>query len=108
MSGGTDDYAVIADRVVGDISRQAQRDDGPAFALFTGDAVDRGGNVGDAPAESVTQIEGATASNGPAKQRRWRELVADPLAASGVPLFAAVGAQDLAAVRPCVPLYNVC
>ena len=69
-----------------------------AFAVFTGDASDAAGGAGlRSPSVSVS-----SPLDRDLKHRRWLELVAAPLQAGGVPLFAAIGGRDLGAVEQCV------
>jgi hypothetical protein len=106
MDGGTLDYEVIARRVSEEIA-QRQREGLVNFGVFTGDAVDTAGQAGQAAVEANADISTHTAeiTNGPRKFRRWRELIADPLLQAGLPLFGALGGQDLSEVSPCATTF---
>jgi hypothetical protein len=109
MDGGTLDYEVIAQRVAAEIA-QRQREGRVSFALFTGDAIDTAGQAGQAAVEpnaDLAVLGPTTATNGPRKFRRWRELIADPLLRSGLPLFGALGGQDLSETQSCA-IINPC
>jgi hypothetical protein len=88
---------VISRRIVQAISRPGR----PAFALFTGD-VDHAAGRDTAESGVGSQV---TNPDSPletdAMHDRWAELIADPLASAGVPLFAAIGGQDLSQVQSC-------
>jgi hypothetical protein len=77
---------VIPRRIVADVTTRADAPGGPAFALFTGD---------------VARTAGDSPLNLDLIHRRWKEFIADPLQASGVPLFAALGGQDLSPLQYC-------
>ena len=89
-------HDVIARAVNEQIARRADRPGGPAFALFTGDANDAAGGA-PTPA-GVDQTH--TPADRNLKHRRWIELTADPLAEE-LPLFGAIGGQDLSHVASC-------
>ena len=86
-------HDVIARRVSEEIVTRSGRAGGPAFALFTGDANDAAG--GTPPIVGVHETH--TPADRSLKHRRWLELLADPLA-ERLPLFGAIGGQDLSHV----------
>jgi hypothetical protein len=70
----------------------------PDLAVFTGDVNDAAGssnhNVADTPADSSRIHE------------RWSELIATPFARAGVPLYGALGGQDLSNTQACDPAFR--
>src|SRR5207248_2966477 len=87
---------VISQRVTHAIVDDGGQLGAPGFALFTGDVDDVAG-----------QTSGDNAANLPTDQsvihHRFVELVAAPLEQAGVPLFAALGGQDLSHSQACPP-----
>ena len=71
---------VIADRVNQDILAAGKRPGGPSFSLFTGDVADGTDN-------QAWPTTTGQSLNRDFKHRRWTELIADPLADGGVPIF---------------------
>ena len=101
-TGGNLAHAQIAERVNEELLARSQRAGGPEFALFTGDAVDAPG----AP-NAVYTVETPAPAFPNAKHRRWTELVAHRLADGGLPLFGAIGGQDLSTgAQACVVNYG--
>lgn len=84
MLGSNLRHELVARRVREEIAERSSRIGGPLFALFTGDASDGAGTgtIATPIAESINH-------------RRWRELIGEPLLNDGVPLFGAIGGQDL-------------
>ena len=70
----------------------------PDLALFTGDANDVGGSREDDAVSSPTSPS--------IVHERWWELVGGPLDRAGVPLYGALGGQDLSNTRACDPLFH--
>ena len=68
--------------------------DKPDLAISTGDSNDVGGSRAKDTATIPTEPS--------AMHERWSDLVADPLRRAGVPLFGALGGQDLSHTRSCV------
>jgi hypothetical protein len=110
-------HEVISERIVEELADRADQPGAPAFTLFTGDATFSAG----LPASSTHRSDrvGSPGTNqlpilvktdpygndemalAPVMQRQWNRLVADPLEASGLPVFGAVGPGDLSR-----PLYS--
>jgi hypothetical protein len=84
--------------LVDSLTAQAKRLGGPAFAVFTGDA-----NYAAGTASSVN-----TPADKSIVHRRWAEQVAGRFASAGVPLFGAIGGQDLSHAEGCDPSLGVC
>src|SRR5207245_5827832 len=92
----------VRDAIVG-----AQRaGGGPAFALFTGDVNDGAGDQSHGIPRSVTAALPSDAHS--AKLGTWNELVGQRLADAGVPLFGAVGGQDVSEAAACVQTLYTC
>ena len=89
-------HDVIARRVSEEILARSGRPGGPAFALFTGDANDAAGGT---PTQTGFHDTHSPADRS-LKHRRWLELLADPFA-ERLPLFGAIGGQDLSQVAVC-------
>jgi hypothetical protein len=89
-------HDVIARRVSEEILARSGREGGPAFALFTGDANDAASGAPTATGFHVTH----TPADRSLKHRRWLELLADPFA-ERLPLFGAIGGQDLSHAAVC-------
>ena len=89
--GGNRAQGAIARRVNEELVARAGRAGGLAFAVFTGDQTDgptsRRTRSGSSTLDTPLQRD--------VKQPRWAELVAGPLEAAGLPLFGAIGGQDL-------------
>jgi hypothetical protein len=113
-------HELIGDRVVAELRERLGKAGGPEFSLFTGDATftaglpassthrsDRIGSTGlnaTPPIGAIAKTDPYGVSEealGPVMQRQWNRTIADPLEASGLPLFGAVGAGDLSR-----PAYN--
>ncbi|MDX6632069.1 MAG: hypothetical protein QOG26_74, partial [Solirubrobacterales bacterium] len=84
--------------------------DKAAFAVFTGDAGSSGGR--DQGGEQTGISHQGVAPNAPIDtdviHHRWSELVAQPLQDAGVPLFGALGGQDLSQTSACSYLGRSC
>jgi hypothetical protein len=102
MEAATQEYEEIARRVREEIAARAAGPGGPAFSLFTGDAVDTATLAGAPLTDQL--VDAGVFTNGPKKLRRFSELVADRITDSGVPVFGAIGSQDLSEVRACNPV----
>jgi len=85
---------IVQRRTVDAISAQAKSPGGPAFSLFTGDANSAGG----------TATGTGTPTDKSVVHRRWVEGVANRFLDAGVPLFGAIGGQDLSHVSACDPV----
>lgn len=85
--------AAVLEQITRELRERAGKTGGAAFALYTGDMAEEAGN-----AEGHART---TPLDTDLAHRRWRELVADPLADAGVPVFAAVGGQDLSNAGAC-------
>ena len=94
MTGSNDANQVVSRAVVDAIAARGAGAGGPAFALFTGDAPDLAG-TGTSSSLVQTPIDASVVHD------RWVAEVAEPLRAAGMPLFGALGGQDLAGVRRC-------
>ena len=92
---------LISRRIVEELSRGAEQGR-PPFAVFTGD-VNRGAGRDNSSEQGTGGVSAGT--NTPVDvdtmHRRWEELVAEPLEEAGVPLFGAIGGQDLSQVSAC-------
>ncbi|MDX6663181.1 MAG: hypothetical protein QOG09_1283 [Solirubrobacterales bacterium] len=87
---------VISRRIGESITQRSKQPGGPAFALFAGDVSDAGGKPrGDA--SDGTPIDPAVS------EHRWDDLIAGPLRDAGVPIFGAIGGQDLSQLQQCKP-----
>ena len=90
---------IVVNRVAKEVAERHEEPGGPAFAVFTGDVGRAGGN------ELGTSNGGAVAAATPLDKswvhRRWVELVADRFADADVPLFGAVGRDDLDRTAAC-------
>ena len=94
---------VIARRVADEITAASKRPGGPQFAVFTGDighAAGRDRSSPDKPGSADTPLDNNVV------QRRWVELVAERFRAGGVPLFGALGPQDLSQAQSCLATGN--
>lgn len=119
MLGSTDFAEVVLHRIGLDLIKRNSGGEF-AFALATGDITDNPGypgndafepRSGDKMGTDQTElwhtdtVDSAAASVGtrfgPRKVKRWGELVADRLTNRGLPLFAAIGAQDLSGGKAC-------
>jgi len=98
MTGATSVNEVSGQRIAEELRTSAGQSGGPAFAVWTGDAVDSAGAPGSDVSGRQTQTQ---YTSGPAGFRRWRELFADPISDSGLPLYGAVGSQDVSEVPVC-------
>jgi hypothetical protein len=80
---------------------------GPRFAVFTGDVNDSAGRVEDAQARGASEDAGqkvpVSGSIPSPNVSRWSELIASGLRAAGVPVYGAIGAQDVTSERQCFP-----
>jgi hypothetical protein len=81
-------HEVVSRRVAKAIIARSGETGGPAFAVFTGD-------VGRAAGRNDDGITVKKPLDKSWVHRRWTELVADRFADAGVPLFGAVGLNDL-------------
>jgi hypothetical protein len=73
----------------------------PDIAISTGDA----NGVGGSRAHDTASLPTDPSS----MHQRWSELVADPLRRTGIPLYGAIGGQDLSYAGACVPgAHSVC
>ena len=70
----------------------------PDLAVFTGGANDAGGT------RQPDLLDDPTASS--LHHERWGDVIADPFGRAGVPLYGALGGQDLSRVRECDPLVH--
>jgi hypothetical protein len=100
---------VIARAVNGAIVTRSRQPGGPTFSVFTGDAGNSGGR--DQGYENAV-LPGGVAFNAPLDtdviHHRWNELVAEPLQDAGLPLFGALGDQDLSQTSTCMLLTGGC
>jgi hypothetical protein len=106
MAGLTTTYEVITERIIDELVEHRSAG-GLDLAVQTGDAADSAG----LPASSLADLDqkpgpgiftlSETQRAGQLKHRRYSELVADELADRGVPLFAAIGSQDLSETYVC-------
>ena len=101
---GTNLFNEIVTRgIQAELAERRARTGGPLAALFTGDInVMPGRDEENRPTAAVvprthTQVEPNVAHD------QWRELVARPLLADGIPTFAAIGKTDLSRARVCRP-----
>ena len=99
---GTNLFNEVITRGVQSALRERRRSNDAFAGLFTGD-------IGSAPGRS--EREKRTLGVAPAPftpldrnpiQNQWRDLVAEPLAEHGIPLFAVPGKTDLSRARTCV------
>ena len=100
LDGSNEANDAVASRVVDSLLSSAQTPGGPAFSLFTGDGVDAGG-IGSGGGGLGVLGTTRTSVDADIAHHRWAELVADPLRAAGLPLFGALGGQDLAPTENC-------
>lgn len=85
---------VLAARVRDAIISSSQKPGGPQLSVFTGDVNDTAGTgQGDA---ASTPLDPSLIHD------RWAELIARPLLDAGVPVFGAVGSEDLSYAQACV------
>ncbi|MDX6652263.1 MAG: hypothetical protein QOJ38_1044, partial [Solirubrobacterales bacterium] len=89
----------ISQRVTKEITDSASHPDGPAFSLFSGDVDDIAGSSEGKTASAPTEMS--------VVHHRFAELVVDPLRQAGVPLFAALGGQDLSHAGVCPVLLQL-
>jgi hypothetical protein len=82
---------LLSRRTVDAILAAGHEADGPAFALFTGD-VDQGARK----ASDGTDTRVGAPNDPTVVHRLWADQVADRFRAAGVPLYGAIGGQDLA------------
>lgn len=89
--GTTFSNEAVSERIVEELRRSSKLPGASEFALFTGDVNHAAGrdDASDTPL-SLDVIH-----------RRWEELVRDPLASSGLPVFGAIGGQDLSQLQSC-------
>jgi hypothetical protein len=94
----------VSRAVVGEVSARSRRPGGPRFALFTGDA-------GAWSTHEQTRTQDAIAVHAANEASRylraWSAQVEHPLASAGVPVFGAIGGQDLATAQTC-PIQAAC
>jgi hypothetical protein len=95
MTGTDTANEAIAARIVQSIAAA-----GPTFSIFTGDADDHAGYGAEGRQVYFTGRADSSADRSLVHER-WRELVADPLETAGVPVFGAVGVQDLSSTQDC-------
>ena len=95
---------VIARRINEQIAVRASQPDGPAFSVFTGDAVEGPGGAG-----SQGRTLGRLGNSSPEvpidrdlPHRNWVDTVAGPLAEAAGPVFGAIGGLDLGASKNCM------
>jgi hypothetical protein len=91
-------HEVVARRVAKAVIDESKEAGGPAFAVFTGE-------VGRAAGGELTGGTAGTVNTPLDKSRvhrRWRELVASRFADAGLPLFGAVGRNDLDRTAACL------
>jgi hypothetical protein len=93
MTGSNLVNEVIASRLRDEVISASHAPGGPQFALFTGDVSDAAG-AGQAELLS-TPLEESVAHH------RWVDLIARPLLAAGVPVFGAIGGEDLSYTQSC-------
>ena len=86
-------HEVIAGRVRDALTKGPHK---PSFAVFTGDANDVAGS------RSPKIVSGPTQAS--VIHQRWAELIAEPFGDAGVPLYGAVGGQDLSQTEVCDPV----
>ncbi|HEX2015118.1 MAG TPA: hypothetical protein VGN69_00360, partial [Solirubrobacteraceae bacterium] len=102
MSGSTLANEQVARRVVDELVGGGATT--PALALFTGDVND---NAGQGTAGGAAGVKSETDSS--FSHHRWTELIAQRLADTHLPLFGAIGGQDLSASHACGPgISGVC
>jgi hypothetical protein len=95
---GSNELSDLVDRrIVGAISSLARTPVGPAMALFTGDVDDSASRGADPRGGSLTTVDVPMTHS--LVFDNWIDLVADPLRTAGVPVFGAVGGQDLSRVN---------
>jgi hypothetical protein len=82
----------IRDTIIGDPNR-------PDMAVFTGDANDVGGS----PEHELATVPVSASL----LHERWSELIADPFSRAEIPLYGALGGQDLSQTQACEPLSRV-
>jgi hypothetical protein len=101
LSGTNETNDVVSRRISDAILERAKQSGGPTFALFTGDVSD---TAGKGPEHAVVATEGTSATT-PAEtslvHERWGDAVAKRLNDGGVPLFGAIGANDLSSTQGC-------
>ena len=93
---------VVARRVADEIGAPGS---GSAFALFTGDAVDAAGQGGTL---AGTPIDAGLPTDPSVMHDRWVDQVAQRFDGESVPLFGAIGQQDLAEARACSTPPGMC
>jgi hypothetical protein len=92
---------VIARRVRDEIAARSKLPGGPRFAVFSGDAGNAAGQR--ARSAATTPIDPSVI------HELWATLIARPLGGNGVPVFGALGGQDLSYTRACnPPFHNFC
>jgi hypothetical protein len=101
MTGTNRANEVIAGRIRDEISARSRVEGEPGFAVFTGD-------VGTAAGQrDVSVFSGPTDES--LVHEQWMDLIARPLDAAGVPVYGAIGGQDLSNTQACDPLfYGTC
>jgi hypothetical protein len=89
---------VVARRVRDAVVTRLREPDTSGFAVFTGDANDAAGsrepNVASVPTDASVIHE------------RWQELMARPFSDLKVPLYGAIGGQDLSHTQACDPVFH--
>jgi hypothetical protein len=92
----------VADQVRDEILARSEEPGGPQLALFTGD-VDQVAGSGSQSNSLNSPIDPSTVHH------RWWELFAEPFADAGVPLFGAIGGQDLSHTQACAKAaFGIC
>lgn len=89
---------VVARRVADAVAAASREAAGPSFALFTGDVADAAGPGSQAAGQ--TQVAASPADQD-LVHRQWGEKAMRLLDARGVPLFGALGGQDLSEAQAC-------
>jgi hypothetical protein len=93
----------VQQRIVEAVTHSAGQPGGPQFSVFTGDAGEIAG-AGESGSAFLSPRGGSgvdTYLDQSLVHRRWSELVARPLTDAGVPVFGALGSQDLSQTREC-------
>jgi hypothetical protein len=87
--------SALANDAVARAVRDALVEDRPDLAVFTGDANDVGGSR-----EHELAQHPLTES---IMHERWSEIVADPLSRKDIPVYGALGGQDISQTQACIP-----
>ena len=88
-------HEVVTRRITNAVIERSKEPGGPGFAIFTGDVGKAGG---------IEEASGFGANSSLDKSwvhKRWKELVAERLGEAGVPVFGAVGLNDLDRTAVC-------